>query len=167
MVYFEKKSMDVERREGAMRASEMGGAGTGSAPLPERAQKAPREAVDTAVGIDARRKAALNAARASREMKDPLLVRIEAALSDGLATEYAKLSVEKKAAFKAEGEKLSAWLHEAAASGRIKPHEVLAHLERWLLIIEAKDRSSPWLLQEAYVRARRMVKELMYNSMGH
>lgn len=158
--------MDVERREGMLRGAEKGGAGL-PASSSGRTPEAPREASDTRVSIDIHRKAALNAARASREMKDPILVRIESVLSDGLAGEYAKLSAEKKAAFKAEGEELSVWLHEAAVSGKIKPHKVLAHIERWLLIIEAKDRSSPWLLQEAYVRARRIVKDLMYSTMGH
>lgn len=158
--------MDVERREGGLKTPEMTGAAVEIEPT------APREAVverDPAqeAALAERRQEAERAARATREMKDPLLVRIESLLSEGLSDEYATLSPEKKKAFKEEGERLSVWLHDALASGKITAHEVLTRLETWLLVIEGKDRSSPWLLQEAYIRARRVMKDFMHKEMGH
>ncbi|MEK9156790.1 MAG: hypothetical protein AAB448_01485 [Patescibacteria group bacterium] len=122
---------------------------------------------DVAAAVAERKSAVEHAARSRREMKDPLLVRIESLLADGLADEYATLSPDKKQAFKQEGEALAVWLHSALANGTAKPHEVLMRLEGWLLIIEGKDRSSPWLLQEAYVRARRALEYMMYTEKGH
>lgn len=167
MVYFEKKSMDVERKEGGLRASEMEGEMPKyAAPVQERGAVAPPEASSDA-SIEARRQAAARAARPAREMKDQLLTRIEATLSEGLADEYATLSPKQKQEFKQSGERLAQWLHEEVANGKISPHHVLSRLEDWLLIIEAKDRSSPWLLQEAYVRARRIMKDFVYPTRGH
>lgn len=159
--------MDTERQEMAKKGPET----RGVAPESQRPLEAERVAVqqekDTASAVAERKKAAESAARATREMKDPLLVRVESLLSEGLADEYATLSPGKKQAFKQEGEMLAVWLHHALAKGDVKPHEVLARLEKWLLIIEGKDRSSPWLIQEAYVRARRAMREMKYEHIGH
>lgn len=158
--------MDVERREGVAKTPEMIGAevkNETAAPQEVVIERDPAQDAELA----ARRQEIERAARATKEMKDPLLVRIEAILSEGLSDEYAALSPEKKKAFKEEGEKLSQWLHGALATGKVTAHEVLAHLETWLLVIEGKDRSSPWLLQEAYIRARRIMKDLAHQEIGH
>lgn len=158
--------MDVERREGAPRSPETGAQSAGVASSPERAPDAPREAEDDAAALESRRQAAAQAARASREMKDPALKRIELMLSAGLGDEYAKLGKEKDA-FRKEGEELAQWLYQAAARGSLSSHEVLKRMEHWLLIIEARDRASDWLLQEAFTRSRRILRELRSHEMGH
>lgn len=159
--------MDVERREGGLKTPEMGGTSVETEPAAPKEATVERGTSQDTVALAARLQEAERAARATKEMKDPLLVRIEAILSEGLSDEYATLSPEKKRVFREEGEELSVWLHGAIATGKVKAHEVLKRIEHWLLVIEAKDRSSPWLLQEAYIRARRILKDLMYQEMGH
>jgi len=131
----------------------------------ERASQQPEQ--DTADAVAERRRILERAAPATRELKSPLLVRMESLLSEGLASEYVALSKDKKEPFRKEGEVLALWLESVIASGSVKPHEVLSRLERWLLIIEGKDRHAPWLVQEAYVRARRVLKEMMHTQIGH
>jgi hypothetical protein len=167
MVYFSKKSMDVERLKMGENSPETRDQ-RGEAEVATAAERAPQQSEqDVTAAVAERKRAVEHAARSRQEMKDPLLVRIESLLSDGLADEYATLSPDKKQAFKQEGEALAVWLHGALASGAAKPHEVLMRLEKWLLIIEGKNRHSPWLLQEAYVRARRALKDMMYTQIGH
>jgi hypothetical protein len=167
MVYFKKKSMEAERRE----RMEGGGENpeirvqTKTLDRQERTLPSAEENVDAQVAE--RLKAAEKAARATREMEDHLLVRIEELLSHGLADEYAALTQEKKQEFKREGEQLARWLRTACAQGSVKSHEVLTRLETWLLIIEGKDRASPWLLQEAFTRARRLMREIVSSKKGH
>lgn len=159
--------MDVERLKMGEKGPETPEQ-RGEAEAVAAAERAPQQSEqDVAAAVAERKKAVEHAARSRKEMKDPLLVRIESLLSDGLADEYATLSPDKKQAFKQEGEVLAVWLHGALASGAAKPHEVLTRLEKWLLIIEGKDRSSPWLLQEAYVRTRRALKDMMHTERGH
>lgn len=122
---------------------------------------------DVALKVEQQRKAAEHAARASGEMKDALLVRVESLLSEGLAGEYAKLSSEKKPIFKEEGEELALWLHGAITQGTVKPHKVLERIEKWLLIIEERKRFEPWLVQEAYIRARRALRSIQVEEVGH
>lgn len=158
--------MDVERREGGIKTPEKMSTSVEIEPTVSQEAAVERDPAQEAA-LAQRRQEAERAARATREMKDPLLVRIEAILSEGLSDEYATLSPEKKKAFKEEGERLSTWLHSALATGTVTAHEVLTRLEAWLLVIEGKDRASPWLLQEAYIRARRVMKDLMHQEMGH
>lgn len=159
--------MDVERLKMGEKGPETREQ-SGEAEAAVATERAPQQSEqDVAAAVAERKRAAEHAARSRQEMKDPLLVRIESLLSDGLADEYTTLSPDKKQAFKQEGEALAVWLHGALANGAAKPHEVLMRLEKWLLIIEGKDRSSPWLLQEAYVRARRALKDMMHTEKGH
>ncbi len=159
--------MDVERLEMGEKSPETPEQ-YGEVEAVAATERAPQQSEqDVEAALAERKRAVEHAARSRQEMKDPLLVRIESLLSDGLADEYATLSPDKKQAFKQEGEALAVWLHSALASGAAKPHEVLVRLEKWLLIIEGKNRHSPWLLQEAYVRTRRALKDMMYNQRGH
>lgn len=159
--------MDVERLKIGENGHETRGEG-GEAEMVATVERAPQQSgQDVGVAVAERKRAVEHAARSRQDMKDPLLVRIESLLSDGLADEYATLSSDKKQAFKKEGEDLAVWLHGALVSGAAKPHEVLMRLERWLLIIEGRDRSSPWLRQEAYIRARRALKDMMHVKIGH
>ncbi len=118
---------------------------------------------DTEAMVRARTQEAERAARATQEMKDPVLQKVEFLLSDGLADEFVALNSTQKAAFKEEGEKLAVWLHDALTQDRVRPHLVLSHIEKWLLIIQARDRAEYWLRQEAYIRARRAMREMMSN----
>ncbi len=117
--------------------------------------------------IRERMQAAERAAQTTGAMKSADLVRIEEMLSHGLADEYATLSPEKKRLFRQEGEALALWLDEVFRTRSARSHEVLARIERWLLIIENKDRASPWLLQEAYVKARGLLMQMMYTEKGN
>lgn len=159
--------MDVERLEMGEKSPETRGVAPESQ-QPLKAESATiQQEENIASAVAERRRAVENAARTTREMKDPLLVRVESLLSEGLADEYAALSGEKKKSFREEGEVLATWLKSAIARGAVKPHQVLARIEHWLLIIEEKDRHAPWLLQDAYIRARRVLNEEMYNEKGH
>lgn len=130
----------------------------------EPVSHASNEHIDAQVA--AQRKEAERLARAAREMKDPLLTRIENVLSEGLADEYATLGQKEKQLFKTEGEALAGWLRHAAIQGKVRPHEVLKRMEKWLLIIERKSHAPYWLLQEAYIRARRVLRTMMHEEQG-
>lgn len=147
---------------------------------PERAQPAPEggtDVLDTRIskreGGDAEERVtqsireAERLARSGRVEKDPLLVRIETALSENLSDEYAQLPQVTREVFRKEGEQLAHWLHIAFLRGTLHPHEVLTHIEKWLLIIEGKDRVAPWLLQEAYIRTRRFLRMARDDQRGH
>lgn len=159
--------MVIEQEKRAERAPEIRDIAQGNEQRVEIEGNAVAQEGNVEAAVAERRRAAENAARTHGEMKDQLLVRVESLLSEGLADEYAALSKDQKDAFRKEGETLALWLHGALSSGSVKPHKVLDRLERWLLIIEGKDRHAPWLIQEAYIRARRVLQEEMYNEKGH
>lgn len=167
MVYFEKKSMEVEHPKKMMESGKNPEMRMQEKALDRQERTLPSAEENVDAQVAERLKAAEKAARATREMEDHLLVRIEELLSHGLADEYAALSHEKKQEFKRAGEQLARWLRTACAQGTVRPHGVLTRLENWLLIIEEKDRASPWLLQEAYTRARRIMKEVLSSEKGH
>lgn len=159
--------MEVERSAGGEKSPEIRdqSGGAEAVAVTERTPQQPEQ--DVAVLVAQRRNAVEHAARPPQEMKSPMLRRIETVLSEGLAREYAALSENKREPFRNEGEQLAVWLEGALASGKVKPHEVLARMEHWLLILEGKDRYEHWLLQEAYNRTRRVMKEMMYSEIGH
>lgn len=132
------------------------------------AEQAPLQSEqDVAAELAHRRSAVERAARSPREMKSPRLQRIEAALSKGLAEEYAALPENKKESFRQEGERLALWLEGALAGGTLKHHEVLTRMEHWLLTLEGRNCSEHWLLQEAFVRTRSMLREIVSSEFGH
>jgi hypothetical protein len=166
MIYFEKKSMDIDRELGEQTGFELPPLqASESVPL-EKALSTP-DAAREQHAIALQKAEAIRVSRSGKDMPDPLLVRIDTLLSEGLRDEYTALSQDEKQAFKKEGDALAAWLHDAVGSGRVKSHDVLTRIERWLLIIEGRNRAAPWLLQEAFIRARRVLNEFMSNDVGH
>lgn len=136
-----------------------------------RAPELPSEEKERAALAEAQaerlRADAARVAHSVREMKDPIVAKIEEILSHGLGAEYALLNQAQKDAFRQEGEELALWLRDAVTQGKVQPHKLLQRMEHWLLMIEAKDRFEPWLLKEAYKRVRQVLRGVMYEERGH
>lgn len=71
----------------------------------------------------------------SLEKKDLVLVALEEALADELASVYKALPAERQLTFKEQGERLAIEVRQMMATKKWQPHKILKMLTAWLNLI--------------------------------
>lgn len=88
--------------------------------------------------------------------KEPVLAEIETILSEGLSDVYKQMPPDKQADFKAEGERVASRIRAMVAKARIKVHEILRMIRRWLRIIPGVNKF--FLEQEAKIKTDKIIE---------
>ncbi len=86
--------------------------------------------------------------------KDPVLLDLETALSDGLADIYRELPESKKPVFRAKGEEIAMVVRDMIASGKISVPKILQLIRAWLRLIPGVNKF--FLEQEAKIKADKL-----------
>lgn len=87
--------------------------------------------------------------------KDPITMKVEMILEEGLGETYSRLPPKAKAKFKTEGERVTREISAMVRTLKVKAGKVLSLITRWLKIIPGVNKF--FLAQEAKIKTDRVV----------